>query len=85
MLKNGLKCLKSLLIKNGPIGTRTHYSLIKDYKRGIITNEYNCDKNADDGHALTIIGYGHQKDLGDSGLLEILMEVIMEKAVISEY
>ena len=63
--KSGLKCLKSLLIKNGPIGTSTHYSLIKYYKGGIITNEYNCDKNADDGHAVTIIGYGHQKDLGD--------------------
>lgn len=63
--KNGLKCLKALLIKNGPIGTITHYSLIKDYKGGIIMNENNCDKNANDAHAVTIIGYGHQNGLGD--------------------
>ena len=53
-------CLKSLLIKRGPLGTKIHYSLIDNYKGGIIsTYQDNCDKNGNDNHAVTIIGYDY--------------------------
>ena len=55
--KNKVKCMKSLLIKNGPIGTVIHASLLDNYKSGIIDSDINCNKNLDDYHAVTIVGY----------------------------
>ena len=60
-----INCLKALLIKNGPIGTMIHSSLIKNYKGDIIVSDKECDKNAEANHAVTIIGYGYQPNLGD--------------------
>lgn len=60
--KNKVKCLKFLLIKNGPIGTVIHGSLIDNYNSGIIYSEVDCNKNLDDYHAVTIIGYAKDND-----------------------
>ena len=53
---NYIECIKSLLIKYGPIGVLIDSSILKDYKGGnSIIDTYYSSTNLD--HAVTIVGY----------------------------
>ena len=55
-------CLKSVLIEYGPLGTGIHHSLLDGYKNGIIRKNTTLCETQKPDHAVTIVGYGYEKD-----------------------
>ena len=57
------RCIKSLLIEYGPLGTGIHHSLLENYKSGSII-KYNTSEcqNEDPDHAVTIMGYNKDEN-----------------------
>ena len=64
------ECMKSLLVKHGPIGTSIIDGyFIQSYKGGIIYSENGCDRTSKKGHALTIVGYEKDENNQDIWIL----------------
>ena len=65
--RNRKECMKSLLVKHGPIGASIFDgSFIENYRGDIIYSENGCDRNAQKkSHALTIVGYEKDKNNQD--------------------
>ena len=57
--KNNVNCIKSLLVKYGPVGAAIRSEVLKDYKKGDIIDisPYQCQVNKDNNHAIVIVGY----------------------------
>lgn len=61
---NSINCMKSLLIKYGPIGGSIQSDLFKGYQGGIInTKPISCTNSIfQENHAITIVGYDYTID-----------------------
>lgn len=58
--KKEQECIKSHLVKYGPIGAAMRADAFKNYDQGIITeNPYGCIINQTSNHAVTIVGYNY--------------------------
>ena len=56
--KNNVNCIKSLLVKYGPVGAAIRSEVLENYQKGdIIDNPYKCQGNKDNNHAIVIVGY----------------------------
>jgi cathepsin O len=53
--RNVVHCIKSQLIKHGPLGAVINSDAFKNYHGGIIDSSENCDGSVN--HAVTIVGY----------------------------
>ena len=57
------RCIKSLLIEYGPLGSGIHHSLLENYKSGSIIKYNTSDcQNKDPDHAVTIMGYNKDEN-----------------------
>lgn len=62
--KNRVKCIKSYLVKHGPVGAAIKSEVFNNYEKGNIIDysPYECQRNKNNNHAITIVGYNTYYD-----------------------